>query len=123
MEGILIPIVGIVMTMGIPIIAIVLYFLHRMQRTRAIRAALEREGELPPELLAALIGEAEGESKKNYSREYNIRSGMLAIAAGIGIAIPLYFITGLGIALWGLLPFLVGIAMVIYGVTRGEPRE
>jgi hypothetical protein len=123
MESWLIPVVGIVMTMGIPIAAIVLYFLHRIKRTQTIKAALERGGELPPELLAALVGEAEGESKKNYSREYNIRSGMLAIAAGIGIAIPLYFITGVGIALWGLLPFLIGIAMVIYGVTRGEPRE
>ena len=54
MEDVLIPIFGIVMTMGIPIIAIIFFFLHRMQRTRAIRTALERGGELPPELLAEL---------------------------------------------------------------------
>jgi peptidoglycan/LPS O-acetylase OafA/YrhL len=123
MGHVLIPIFGIVMTMGIPIVAIIFYFLHRMQRTRAIRTALERGGELPPELLAALVGEAEGESKKKYSREYNIRTGMLAMAAGIGIAIPLYFVTGTGTAAWGLLPFLVGVALLIYGFARGEPNE
>ena len=122
MEDVLIPIFGIVMTMGIPIVAIVFYFLHRMKRTQAIRAALEKGESLPPELLAALVGEAEGESKRKYSREYNIRTGMLAIAAGIGIAIPLYFTTGTGIAAWGLLPFLIGIALLIYGFARGEPR-
>ena len=123
MEGLFIPIVGIVMTMGIPIVAIVFYFLHRMQRTRAIRTALERGGELPPELLAALVGEAEGESKRKYGREYNIRTGMLAIAAGVGIAVPLYFVTGMGIAAWGLLPFLIGIALLVYGFARGEESE
>jgi hypothetical protein len=119
----LVPIFGIVMTMGIPIVAIILYFLHRMKRTQAIRVALERGESLPPELLAALVGEAEGESKRKYSREYNIRTGMLATAVGIGVTIALYLITDASIAAWGLLPLLVGIALLIYGFARGEPRD
>jgi undecaprenyl pyrophosphate phosphatase UppP len=108
MDPILIPIVAIVFSLSIPIIAIIVEHFNRKSKMKVIEKAIEKGVTLEGLSL---------EEKKEPRVPY--RSGMITLAAGIGIAIFAIFVGQteenalyplLGIAS---IPALIGIALII----------
>ena len=108
MEAILIPIFAIVFSLSIPIIAIIVEHLNRRVKMKVIERAIEKD--VPLEGLT--LGD---ESKPRVP----YRSGMVVLAAGLGIAIFAFcvgqmdekaFYPLLGISS---IPVLIGIALII----------
>ena len=102
----LIPIVGMLVTFGLPpiLVAIILYYKHRKLRmTHETIARLAEKGlPIPPELLDPPA------SKRAYGA---LRAGLVLVALGIALAIFLNEVHGP----WsvGLIPGLMGVAFLI----------
>ena len=75
MEAILIPIVSVVMVFSIPIVAMIVEYMHKKNKARVIEKALERG--VPIENLKF----EEAKVRMPY------RSGMVMVAIGVGVAI------------------------------------
>jgi hypothetical protein len=119
----LIPIVAIVMSLAIPIVAIIteyakkrkFYELHHKERLAAIEKGVELPP-LPPELF--------GSERKGRPR-YLLR-GLVWLFIGLGTLVGLYGITGNGdekVWLLGLIPTGVGLAYLIYYFVEGRKLE
>jgi len=118
----LIPIVGMVMTIGVPIAVIISHYLLRMKQAEIIRIAIEKGEEIPPELLAIIQGTSR-KPKEMKPREYNIRHGIILAAVGVGLFVPLYFVGGFGATAWCLLPLVIGGAFLSYAYLIPSPRQ
>jgi len=108
MEEILIPIVAIVFSLSIPIVAFIVDYFNRKNKMKVIEKAIEKG--------VTLEGLSLAEDKKP---RVPYRSGMVALAVGIGVCIfailigkmetdALYPLLGLGS-----IPALIGIALII----------
>ena len=102
------------MTIGVPIAAIISHYLFKLKREEVIRTAIEKGEEIPHELLAVITQEVDRPPKKKPSREYNIRQGIILAAVGVGLFMPLYFVGGFEATTWCLLPFVIGVALLLY---------
>jgi hypothetical protein len=108
MEGfeLLIPLFGIVFAFGTPIVLVGLILRYRMMRSRllhqTILSMVEKGMPVPAELL--------NPPKK---RNSDLRTGIVLIAAGLGLTI--FFATTTGHGAWGMgiIPLLLGIGFVI----------
>ena len=107
MDPILVPIVAIVFSLSIPIIAIIVEYFNRKNKLKVIEKAIEKGVTL------------EGLSLEDKRPRVPYRSGMVILAVGIGIAIFGVFVGQieddalyplLGIAF---IPALLGIALII----------
>lgn len=109
MEGsmILIPIVGMLVSFGLPLllVAVILYYKHRKQRMAhdTIVRLAEKGLPVPPELLEPPM------PRKAYSS--GLRGGLVLVGLGIALAIFLWEINGP----WsiGLIPGLMGAALLL----------
>ena len=108
MDPVLIPVVAIVFSLSIPIAAIIIDHFNRKSKMRVIEKAIEKGVTLEGLSL---------EDKKGPRVPY--RSGMIALAAGIGLGVlglligqqdsdALYPILGVGA-----IPALIGVALII----------
>ena len=108
MDGILIPIFAIVFSLSIPIIAIIVEHFNRRVKMKVIEKAIEKGV-----TLEGLSLEEEKKPRVPY------RSGMIIVAAGLGIAVFAFFIgrieTEAFYPLIGIasIPFLIGLALII----------
>ena len=108
MADILVPIVAIVFSLSIPIVAIITELLNRKNKMKVIEKAIEKG--------MTLEGLSLWEDKKPRAP---YRSGMIALAAGIGVCIFAFFIGKMETdALYPLLglgsiPVLIGAALII----------
>ena len=111
MDMVLIPIFGIVFSLGgtVAVVAIALYFNYkkRQAQSREILAAIEKGIEIPFPPPAT----------RNY---HNL--GLIWSAVGIALTIAIFVSSQVWAgAVWGLLPLAVGIAFLI--IARGEKKR
>jgi hypothetical protein len=116
--GMLIPVVAIVMGIGIGMLALVLehrkrdkiFTLYHQERM----AALEKGQELPP------LPEEFFYEGKRPSPHAKLLGGLICLFLGAALGIALYFLAGFNIALFALIPFSVGAALLLYYFTVGR---
>lgn len=119
--GVFIPIVAIVMSLTIPIVAIITDYRRRRDLINALHrerlAAIERGMEpkpLPEELLSP--------SKRLQKPRY-LLNGLIWLFVGIGTCAFLGSLVGLELAWVGLIPAGVGLAFLIYYWVEGRHEE
>ena len=100
--GMLIPLTLFVCVALVIIVAAVLAHQGRVSRYRLIEKALTEGKEIPPQLLA----EAHG-------RRDPIGGALVLIATGLGLSIALGLVAEPVQAVWGLIPLLIGLALLI----------
>ena len=105
---------GLLVGFGLPIllVAIVLYYKHRRQQMthETIVRLAEKGVPVPPELLLA-----------RPERHSGLRGGLVLIALGIGLS--LFFLERGREWSIGLIPGLMGVALLIAWVIEGRSRE
>jgi hypothetical protein len=91
------------------VVVIALYIGHRTAQLRfeTITLALKEGKEIPPELF--LVGRR---------RRDPTLTGLVLTALGIGLGVALGAVAAPVQATWGLIPFLMGVALLIYGRLR-----
>jgi hypothetical protein len=107
--GPLLPIISVLMVFGMPVVIIALFVALRHRRNRmmheTLRAMIEKGVPIPPELLAgggaALASASNGAGYGNR----DLRWGLVLIALGGGV--------GLMAGKLGLIPFFIGVALLI----------
>jgi uncharacterized membrane protein len=103
----LVAIMGMIVTFGLPVllVAIILWFKHRKLRMthETIARLAERGLPVPPELLAP--------PPPGRSRSVALRGGLVLVA--LGIALMAFFLQVQGPWSIGLIPGLMGVALVI----------
>jgi len=107
--GPLLPIISVVMVFGMPVAIVALFVALRHRRNRmmheTLRAMIEKGVPIPPELLAgggaARVGVSNGAGYGNR----DLRWGLVLIALGVGV--------GLMAGKLGLIPFFIGVALLI----------
>ena len=113
--GIVIPIIGMLVTFGLPLllVAIVLYYKHRKLRiTHETIVRLAEKGiPVPPELLEPPL-----------PRRSGLKGGLVLIALGLGLSI--FFLENGGAWSIGLIPGLMGVALLIaWSIERRAPDK
>jgi hypothetical protein len=114
-----IPIVAIVMSLSIPIIAIIteyekrrkFYELHHRERLAAIEKGIELPP-LPPEFAGGL---------PKYPRHF--LKGLIWFLVGLAIVVAVGANAGWDEALWGLIPTAIGVAYLAYYFVEGKKLE
>lgn len=115
--ALLIPILGIVLGVGVAIVAIATS--HRQKQTRAeLRhrerlAALEKGIELPPD------PDPDAEPRKRVS---SLRSGLIYFFIGVVLYFALREVAGSDVALFGLVPAAIGLGSLISYLVEGRKR-
>ena len=108
-------IAGMLVTFGLPLllVAMVLYYKHRrvrMTHETIVRLA-EKGVPVPPELLA----------QPRPSRASGLRGGLVLVALGAGLSI--YFLERGGAWSIGLIPGLMGVALLVSWAIENRARE
>jgi hypothetical protein len=115
----MIPIVAIVMGIGCAIMA--MYFNHRKRAEmfalyhQERMAAIEKGIELPP-----IPPEFFTEDGKAPSKHGTLLGGLIVSFIGLALTVALYFTCGFNVALFGLIPGGVGLALLIFYFTVGK---
>ena len=111
----LIPIVA----MGMPVLIIWIHFHYDKQNKeqfhKTLQKLIDNEQELSPELLASIPGYKD-ENKESKKRN-DVRSGVIAIGTGVGLALFGHFGLGEDVVFGvGLLVLSIGAGRVAYGI-------
>ena len=105
--ALMIPILGIVLGVGIAIVAIVTSHREKLKRAelryRERLAAIERGIELPPD------PDPDAEPKKGSS----LKGGLVGLFLGVVLYFALREVAGVDVALFGLIPAAIGVASLI----------
>ena len=92
----------------------ILYFLHRVSAKRldTIIKVVELGGVVDPEMMKMLRGGNNANHKTDY------KYGLIWLAIGVPIVIGIALESGIGEAVFGSIPMLIGVAYVISGKFR-----
>lgn len=119
--GVMIPIIAIVMSIGIGMLALTLNYrrkreifqLYHAQRMAAIEKGVELPP-LPPEVL-------EGFQRTSGPPQYvHLRRGLMLLFIGVVLFVAIYASDGLEDAWWGLLPAAIGLADLMFYILAGR---
>ena len=115
--GVSIPVIAIVMGILCAIFAMYFNYQRHRQEQETIRQAVEKGVELPRDLFAGQTDRCR--------RSNPLRRGIFWTALGISLFIALYVNEDAETAVWGLIPFAIGIGHLIYhrmSPSNGENR-
>jgi hypothetical protein len=120
LTGLVIPVVAIVMVFTF--IMVVNWAEERRKereayyRSETMRKAMEQGGDSAQTVLAMM---QEDELQRRRRRLEGLRlGGLVTTAVGVGLMIMLYFLaTEAAVWLVGLIPFLIGLVLIVYGYT------
>lgn len=108
--GMLVPIVAIIGGIAVAIVAIWVSLKKGQLAHNLKLTALEKGGELPAE--------------PPKPRPYPYRSGLIWVVIGVGTFVSIWVSSGsLEGAIWGIVPFLIGLALIISVKLRKEEGE
>ena len=118
----LISIVGLIFGCGVAFAG--MYFQHQKQRLwhETSRIALEKGQPLPPP-------ESEGFRHRDHTSavQHDVRGGLVMIAVGVGLNIFLGAVGGENVARLGVIPGLIGVALLInaafMGIVKGKGQD
>lgn len=96
---------------GVAIGILVFLYKSRARKLDTLVRIIELGGNVEPETIRALSTDS-----SNYKNDF--RSGLIWLAVGIPLSIGMYFDEGIGAAIFGLVPVLIGIAHLISGKYR-----
>ncbi len=103
--GMMVPIIFILGVAAVVIIAILVAHRAAQMRQETIQLAIKEGRELPPELFMRM----------RYPRHPPpLLGGLILTALGIALSIALGVVCGAVQAVWGLIPLLIGVAILIY---------
>jgi hypothetical protein len=115
--ALMIPILGIVLGVGIAVVAIVTSHWQKQKRMelrhRERLAAIEKGIELPPD------PDPEAEPKKGGY----LRSGLVSLFLGVVLYFALAEVAGDDVALFGLIPAAIGVGNLISYFVEGRKKE
>jgi hypothetical protein len=103
--GMTIPIIFMVGAVVVVIVAIFMAHRTALKRYDVIQAAIKEGRELPPDIFRN--GHRRG-------RRDPMLSGLVLTALGVALAIALGAVAGWVQAVWGLIPLLIGVALLVY---------
>ena len=116
--AVFIPIVGIVMSLSIPIVFAIVDYRRRRDIVEAHHkermAAIERGMELPP------LPESFFRSFNNDRKPRHLLTGMIWTFVGLGLFIALREVAGDDVEWFALMPIGVGLALLIYYFVEGR---
>ncbi len=120
----LIPIIGIVMGIGIGMLAL---WLDHQKKTRIFElhhqermSAIERGMEVPPLPLELL----QGREKPKATLAGSLRWGLIWLFLGVAVGIGQWFNDRVDTAIWALMPIAVGLALLIfYSIGRRQALD
>ncbi len=96
-----VPVVMFLAIAAVIIVAILVAHRSRALRYEALTAALKEGKEIPPALLA-----------NGHGRHDPLGGGLVLVALGLGLGIALGVVAGPAQAVWGLIPLLIGLALL-----------
>ena len=103
--GMMLPIIFMLGTAAVIIVAILMAHRAAQMRQETIQLAIKEGRELPPELFMRM----------RYPRHPPpLLGGLILTALGIALSIALGVVCGPVQAVWGLIPLLIGVAILIY---------
>ena len=115
--ALLIPILGIVLGVGIAVVAIVSSHREKQKRAelrhRERMAAIEKGIELPPD------PDSEPAPKKGSS----LRSGLISLFLGVVLYFAIREVAGDDVALFGLIPAAIGVGSLISYFVEGRRKD
>jgi len=103
----LVPATLFVAVAAVVIAALVVVHKSRLARYQVVAAALKEGKEIPPQLLT-----------NGYGRHDGLGGGLLLVALGLGLAIALGVAVAPTHAVWGVVPLLLGVALLITAALR-----
>jgi len=111
--------IAVIMLFGMPvfIVGIIFFFVSRSnaERQKTLRMAIERSGDLSPEVMNAL----QSMQKKPKTPMNDVRAGLILIAIAVGLMIWNYLDhheLGGGIGGIAAVPGMIGVALLILGI-------
>jgi uncharacterized protein DUF6249 len=120
--ALLIPILGIILGIGIAMLAIFLQYRKRKETFALYHqermAALEKGVDLPP--LPEYLLSDEGPAFRSYHPRRHLLKGLIWLFTGIGLGVALWPTAGFEYSLFSLIPIGVGLAHLIYYFVEGK---
>lgn len=124
-EALLIPILGTIFSLGIPIVAIIGGLMYASRRARLQQELLMKLAEtgqpIPPEILNSTL--FRGHRGGRRSGRSPLRGGLVVIAVGIGLMLFGWIIGETSILAAGLIPLMVGLALLLAAVIEGRQPQ
>jgi hypothetical protein len=125
--GVFIPIIAIVMGIGIGMLSVWTEHKRRSQLLeqshRERMAALEK-GQPMPEVPSGLVSGRSEDTNTRHAPLRALRSGLTMLGIGIVLFFGLQRLTGDDVALFGLIPAVIGLANLVYaGLLTRKERE
>jgi cadmium resistance protein CadD (predicted permease) len=125
--GVFIPIIAIVMGIGIAMLGTWTEHKRRsqlMEQSHRERMAALEKGQPMPEIPTGLISAKSEDTNPRHAPLRAMRSGLTLLGIGVVLYFGLQRLTGEDIALFGLIPAVVGAANLIYaGLLARKERE
>ena len=117
--GMLIPILGTIFSLGIPIVAIIGGLMYASRRARLQQELLMKLAEngqpIPPEIFnSALFSGYRG------GRRSALRRGLVVTAVGIGVILYGWILGETSVLAAGLIPLVIGLALLLAAVIEGR---
>ena len=120
--GMLIPILGTIFSLGIPIVAIIGGLMYASRRARLQQELLMKLAEngqpIPPEIFnSALFSGYRGGRR---SGKPPLRGGLVVTAVGIGVILYGWILGETSVLAAGLIPLVIGLALLLAAVIEGR---
>ncbi|MHB8385902.1 DUF6249 domain-containing protein [Metallibacterium sp.] len=119
--ALLVPIVGTIFSLGIPIVAIIGGLMYASRRARLQQELLMKLAEtgqpIPPEIFNSALfhGRRSGKSP--------LRGGLVVTAVGIGMMLYGWIVGETSVLAAGLIPLLIGLALLLAAVIEGRQSK
>lgn len=110
-----IPVIGIIA--GCLIAIFTMYFKYKERKLKQAErlAAIEKGVSIPPEL--------EEEKPIEERKRGLLTAGLITLFTGVGVFASFYFLSGFRVASLGLIPFAIGIGMILSSLLMKEKKE
>jgi 4-hydroxybenzoate polyprenyltransferase len=106
--GVMIPITAVFMGILLAIVSVYLRFRRQKEEQETMRIALEKGVELPEDFFKS---DEIGNGRNRYS---SLKWGIFWTTGGLALFIALWVNQGIEEAVWGLIPFAIGIGLIVY---------
>lgn len=125
--GVFIPIIAIVMGIGIAMLSVWTEHKRRsqlMEQSHRERMAALEKGQPMPEIPTGLVSGKSEDSNPRHAPLRAMRSGLTMLGIGVVLYFGLQRLTGEDVALFGLIPAVIGAANLLYaGLLARKERE
>jgi hypothetical protein len=104
--GMTIPIIFILGAAAVVVVAVLLAHRTAMKRFEVIQVAIKEGRELPPDIFR---------NGRRHRRRDPLLAGLVLTGLGVAVSISVGAVCGAVQAVWGLIPLLIGLALLAYG--------